>query len=74
MIITTCPTCLGDVIILEDEIACGIFRHAVFKNGEGVPPHTTQKLMKLLIEQDQIFGCGSPFRLEGEKAVICDWI
>jgi hypothetical protein len=74
MIVTTCPYCQGDVIILEEEINCGIFRHAVFKNGEGVPPHTPRELMKNMIELDLIFGCGSPFRLEDNKAVPCDWI
>lgn len=74
MIITTCPTCQGCIIILEEEINCALFRHAIFKNGTEVGPHTSKELMDSFIQQDLIFGCGSPFRLEGETAVKCDWI
>jgi hypothetical protein len=78
MIITSCPTCLGDIIILEEEINCSIFRHAVYKNGCEVNPHTPEVIMKNMIQCDMIFGCGSPFRLVIKEGVYtaetCDWI
>jgi hypothetical protein len=78
MIITTCPSCQGDVIILEEEIACGVFRHAVYKNGTDVGQHSSKEYMDGLIKNDLVWGCGRPFRLEKKEesyeAVECDWI
>ena len=78
MIITTCPTCKEIVVILEDEINCGIFRHAVYRNGIEVPPHTSKHVMESLLQQELIFGCGSPFQLKKEgdsfTAVESDWV
>jgi hypothetical protein len=66
------------VVILEQEINCAIFRHAVFKNGIDVPPHTSKELMYNLIKEKLIFGCGFPFRLEKKEesyvAVESDWV
>ncbi len=74
MIITTCPHCNGDIIILENEINCNIFRHAVYKNGCEIPQHSSKIYVDSLIQHDLIWGCGKPFTLKDEKAIECDWI
>jgi len=78
MIITTCPSCQGDIIILQEEINCAIFRHAVYKNGCEVPPHSSKEYIESLVKNDLVWGCGQPFQLlkkeESYEAISCDWI
>lgn len=80
MIIVNCPNqkCQCLIFLLEEEIGCAIYRHAMFKNGQFINPHLPEQLMEELIKQDHIWGCGSPFKLILEnneyKAVRCDWI
>lgn len=59
-----CPTCGVGIMVSENEINCKIFRCGVGKlTGEAIPPHLSEKECKYLVEQDLIFGCGSPFEL-----------
>lgn len=73
MFVVICPHCHEDVII--EEINCAIFRHGIFKhNYEQIPPHSPKELCDQWVEQGLIYGCGKPFRLEGQIAVECDYI
>lgn len=57
-----CPHC-KEIIIIE-EIACCIFRHATFKdNYQQIPPHSSKDFCDLLRREEKIFGCGYPFRV-----------
>jgi hypothetical protein len=78
MIIVACPTCSGDILILEEEINCAIFRHAMYKDGNFINPHHSKEDMELLIKDNRIWGCGNPFKLiqvdNSYNAILCDWI
>ena len=65
-----CPHCGGKVII--EQINCGIFRHGVYKNGAQVNPHMSKEECDRI--KSDIYGCGKPFKIEQNKAVICDYI
>jgi hypothetical protein len=40
-----------------------------------INPHTSKEICEKLIENDEIFGCGKPFRLNsGRNPEICDYI
>jgi hypothetical protein len=73
-----CPHCKEYVWI--DQINCGIFRHGIYKQTfEQIPPHASELECKRLIDDQLIYGCGQPFRvqisLDGNPIVeICDWI
>jgi len=82
-IITPCPHCFDEVIIIENEINCGIFRHAVYKDSlQPINPHASKQECERLIEEDKVYGCAKPFKLEKIKdgeidrfiAIICDYI
>jgi len=78
MIVVSCPACSCDMLILEEEINCGIFRHAMFKDGNFINPHLPKDMMEELITEDKIWGCGGPFMLVSKdntyEAIKCDWI
>ena len=60
----TCPWCEGVVEVQENEINCGIFRHAVLKNNfQQINPHASQKECEQLVNDNLIFGCGKPFKI-----------
>lgn len=59
-----CPHCKGDVIILPNEVNCGIFRHARYKDGTYVKPHTKKDLCEKLVAENKVYGCCKPFRLQ----------
>jgi hypothetical protein len=75
--IVGCPHC-GEFIII-DEINCAIFRHGILHNNyKQIDPHLSEAECKELILNNQIFGCGKPFRLiynnKKYEAIICDYI
>ena len=74
--IVKCPHCNDYVEILD--INCGIFRHAVYKTGEQVPPHLSKDKCEELLKTNKIFGCCGPFQICKENDVwvvkICDYI
>ena len=68
-----CPHC-KDYIWIE-QINCGIFRHASFKNGEPIPPHSTQDECEAYLKSGSIFGCAKPFQIKEDGTVhVCDYI
>jgi hypothetical protein len=77
--IFSCPNC-GDMIqVLSNEIACGIFRHAYYKNNnEQLPPHASFEECEQLRINNMIYGCGKPFILKINNGAcnvsICDYI
>ena len=72
MFIIICPHC-SDYIIIE-EINCQIFRHAVYKIGGQLPPHSSEALCNEVVEKDIVYGCAKPFRFDGINVSKCDYI
>lgn len=81
MFVVQCPHCNDDLYLMESEVNCGIYRHAVHKNGVSVDPHCTKDVMEVLIKNKAIIGCGQPFQIVTEvkngvnsmDAISCDW-
>ena len=67
-----CPWCKQYIII--EELNCGIFRHAIMKNGEHVHPHATKEECEFLVMTNQIWGCGKPFRIINGCVEKCDYV
>ena len=75
MIIVKCPHCNQNIIIEKKDINCGIFRHGVYKsNYKQINPHLCKDKCDELAKDNKIYGCGKPFKLENNKAIICDYI
>ena len=78
LLIVECPHCKCMAYI--ESIACQIFRHGAYKtNGEPIPPHSPKEICDKLVEDDLIYGCGLPFKLEPDQkggwiAIVCDYI
>jgi hypothetical protein len=62
-ILLQCPHCQDYFEVLIQEINCSIFRHARFKNGNEVNPHSKKEKLDEWIKRDLIYGCGKPFRI-----------
>jgi len=61
-IIITCPHCEEHVII--EKLNCCIFRHGIIKTtGQQMNPHATKEECEQLIQENQIYGCGKPFKI-----------
>lgn len=69
-----CPHCSGTILIMTNEINCQIFRHGVFKNGNQLGPHTSKEECDRVFRENEIFGCGKPFRFDGKTISICEYI
>ncbi len=70
-----CPHCDEMIQIPRDEIRCTIFRHAVFKKGmKFVNPHASKKECESWLSKDLVYGCTKPFKFDGKKVEICDYI
>lgn len=72
-----CPHCEEWMEI--NKLNCQIFRHGVLKsNSVQIPPHLPKEQCDQLINNNMIFGCGKPFRVEviHDKiiAMSCDYI
>ena len=73
--VINCPHCNDLIIIYNNEINCRIFRHAIYKNGDNVNPHTTKEECDRLVQNGEIYGCGKPFQLDdNNQPFICDYI
>jgi len=60
----TCAHCGGSIVVARSEVACKIFRHAVYKaDGQPIPPHSTKNECDRLVAAGLIWGCGGPLRL-----------
>lgn len=70
-----CPHCAEPVIIYPGEVACGIFRHAVYRETmTQVDPHACRELCESLTKTGKIYGCGMPFRFLDGKLERCEYI
>ncbi len=76
MLILECPHCNETIIVLENEINCGIFRHAIYKNWSQFPPHAPKSECDKAKENDYIYGCGKPLKYDqdSKKFIVCDYI
>jgi hypothetical protein len=70
-----CPHCGGAIVVAPQDVACAIFRHAVFKeSGEPIPPHAPKEECERLVAAGLVYGCAGPLRLAGAGFVACDYI
>lgn len=72
-----CPHC-NDYILIE-QVNCAIFRHGIFKeNMIQINPHLSKLECDKLIDNNLIYGCGKPFKIEKINniwiAIECDYI
>ncbi len=73
MLIVECPHCVGTVVI--EQLNCKIFRHGIFKRtGKQIPPHAPKTDCDRWAEKNEIFGCGKPFKIVDNTAVVCEYI
>ncbi len=79
--VVECPHCKEPILI--EQVNCAIFRHGVQKdNFQQIGPHSSKEECDNFINNNLIFGCGKPFKLEKKSdnkennyiAVICDYI
>lgn len=57
-----CPHC--NVSVYIEELCCGIFRHAVYKDTfEPIDPHSSKEECEKLLAENKVYGCGKPFRI-----------
>ena len=78
-IIIECPNCEKFVFIFKTDLNCLIFRHGVYKNNmENIDPHLNKTECDRLFNEELIYGCSKPFKLEKNDdkyiATICDYI
>ena len=70
-----CPHCDMTCFVKKEDIKCTIFRHAVFKNNhEFVPPHSPKEECDRWVREDLIYGCGKPFKFDGDRVTIIGYI
>jgi hypothetical protein len=63
-----CPWCEEHFVVAENDIRCGIFRHAVFKhNQDPIPPHSSQENVIDWQRQQKLWGCGQPIAWNPHK-------
>ena len=77
--VVKCPHC--EQLIVVESVNCAIFRCAIYKSTmQQLNPHAPKDLCDRLKDQDQIYGCGKPFKVEWDheynqfNAVICEYI
>ena len=68
----SCPHCGGEIQILQ--VNCGIFRHAVFKNGRQLDPHAPKEECEQVVKDNLVYGCAKPFQIVDGKAIKCEYI
>lgn len=77
VLIFKCPHCYDFIMVRTTEVNCTIFRHAVFKGtDQPVSPHLPEEQCELLVENDSVYGCCKPFRLDlvTMKVFKCEYI
>jgi hypothetical protein len=74
MSLIKCPNCEIDIYV--ETIACGIYRCGVFRtNGQPIPPHAPKVECEFYVNNQLIYGCGSPFKYNGkDPPEICNYI
>lgn len=75
-VIVKCPHCRDVILIMKKEFNCKIFRHGFYKeNHKQIDSHECKEECDRLKNEDLIFGCGKPFRLDdNNNAIICMYI
>ncbi len=59
-----CPHCGLMVSVRQNEINCGIFRHAVLKeNMTQINPHASKDICDMLKSSDKVYGCAKPYEM-----------
>jgi hypothetical protein len=77
-LVLECPHCKECIVI--EKLNCHIFRHGVLReNGKQMDPHSPKDVCNKLIENNQIFGCGKPFKVVKKEdgtyiSEICEYI
>ena len=77
-LIVDCPHCKEPVLI--EKLNCHIFRHGIIKEtGKQMDPHAPKNICDELVANNQIFGCGKPFKMVKKEDVtyiseICEYI
>jgi len=71
-----CPHCDLFLVVYHSELNCRIFRHGVYKHDMSqVNPHLDKVSCDKLREEDKIYGCGKPFRVNSLNQIeICGYI
>jgi hypothetical protein len=67
-----CPHC--DITIEIIELNCRIFRCGILKsNGQQIDPHLSKKYCDWLVERNEIYGCGKPFKVDPQPdgTLVC---
>ena len=80
-----CPVCMRDfglsyrVKIKQSELACGVFRHAIWKHTRcAINPHESREMCESLFRNGLVYGCAKPFILRQKQsgdyeAVCANW-
>jgi len=72
-LIVKCPHCDDYVEIMQ--LNCAIFRHGVYKkNNQQMHPHSPKYICDDAIQNNLIYGCGKPFQIINEVAVVCEYV
>lgn len=77
-----CPVCMRDfglsyrVKVKQSELACGVFRHAIWKHtGRAVNSHESREMCESLFRNGLVFGCAKPFIIRqkpsGDYEAVC---
>ena len=75
-IIVNCPHCSEFIFIYRNDLNCRIFRHAIIKETfNQINPHASKQQCDEYIKNNEIYGCGKPFKINAnDEAIICDYI
>jgi len=73
-----CPHCHGPTQILNNQVNCRIFRHAVYvSNNIPINPHMSKNQCEELVEKGLVRGCAKPFEFiscnNGYKVQVCEY-
>ena len=77
-LIVSCPHCSKPILI--EKLNCCIFRHGILiKTGKQIDPHASKEECDNLYNNNEIWGCGKPFKIIKSKngeyiSEICDYI
>lgn len=71
-----CPygDCGTVIVVNKKDIACKIFRHACFKTGGNIGPHSKKELCDRLVAEGKVYGCAKPFTFDGKTVLKCGYI
>ena len=71
-----CYSCNLTIIVQHDQLNCRIFRCGIIKsNGVPISPHSSKQVCEYLRNNNLIWGCGSPFKIDKDMQLIaCDYI